>query len=513
MRFSRWPTWPTWIRLLFTVTLGAIAAFGLAPWNLWPLTLLVLLVLPTLLANIPSARQAALIGWALGVGWFGHGLIWIVEPFLVDVSRYGWMAPFALLFMATGGGAFWALAFGVAYRVGKSNLTRILALLLTWSLIEFGRAYLFTGFPWAALAQIWPGTDPSLLLAWIGPHGLALATLMATLLPGWALSQSRGVRTILITTLPALGLIISSLSLGQTRPEMAPLTTKAIRLIQPNAPQDQKWHPDFAWGFFDRQIAFTKADSDGGPRPDLIVWPETAIPVLLDDAAATLETISIAAAGSPVFLGIQRKQGGRYYNSSILLDGQGQIAERYDKHHLVPFGEYIPFGDLAAKFGLFGLAAQGRSGFSAGPGPRTLNIDGIGKALPLICYEVVFPQDVGGTDDRPDYLLQITNDAWFGTNSGPYQHLAQARMRAIEQGLPMIRVANTGVSAMIDPWGRITASIPLGQAGFVDALLPMPRNPTYYARTGDTPVFVLLLIASIGLIWLQSRGNGRIQDI
>ena len=503
MKLSRWPTWA---RLLFIVALGAIAAFGLAPWGVWPLTLLVLTGLPILLGTTPSARDATLIGWALGIGWFGHGLIWIVEPFLVDVARYGWMAPFAILLMATGGGAFWALAFGVAHRFGQSSLTRILALILTWSLVEFGRAYLFTGFPWAALAQIWPGTDTALLLAWIGPHGLALVTLVATLLPGWALSQSRRVRTILVTILPASGLIISSIVLGQSRPALAPLTSKTIRLIQPNAPQDQKWHPDFAWGFFDRQIAFTSANSDAGPRPDLIIWPETAIPVLLDDAAATLEAIAIAAAGSPVFLGIQRKQSGRYYNSSILLDGQGQIVERYDKHHLVPFGEYIPFGDLAARFGLFGLAAQGGSGFFAGPGPRTLNIEGIGKALPLICYEVVFPQDVGGAKERPDYLLQITNDAWFGTNSGPYQHLAQARMRAIEQGLPMIRVANTGVSAMIDPWGRITADIPLGQAGFIDAVLPAPRDPSLYARTGDSPVIVMLLIAAIGLFGLQSRG-------
>ncbi len=506
MRIGRWPTLA---RLLFTVALGAIAAFGLAPWGIWPLTLLALLGLPMLLANIPSARQAALIGWALGIGWFGHGLIWIVEPFLVDIARYGWMAPFALLLMATGGGAFWALAFGVAHRFGQSSLTRILALILIWSLVEFGRAYLFTGFPWAALAQIWPGTDTALLLAWIGPHGLALSTLMATLLPGWALSQPGRVRTIFITTLPALGLVIFSVTLGQFRPMTPPLTTKTIRLIQPNAPQHQKWHPDFSWGFFDRQIAYTNADSDTGPRPDLIVWPETAIPVLLEDASASFATITKAADGIPVVLGVQNRQGTRYYNSLVYLDDKGQVADRYDKHHLVPFGEYVPFGDLAAQFGIHGLAAQAGAGFSAGPGPQILNIGGIGKALPLICYEVVFPQDVGGANQRPDYLLQITNDAWFGTNSGPYQHLAQARMRAIEQGLPMIRVANTGVSAMIDPWGRITADIPLGEAGFVDAILPSPRDPTLYAHTGDTPVIVLLLIAGIGLFGLQSRGIQR----
>lgn len=500
--------WPLPVRSGIAALLGALGVLGLAPWGLWPVTLIVLLAVPGLFLSASSARQAALIGWALGAGWFAHSLIWIVEPFLVDVARYGWMAPFAIMLMAAVGGLFWALAFGTAYRVARSDLGRVIALILTWSLVEFARAYMLTGFPWAALAQIWPGSDVALLLAWIGPHGLALVTLLITLLPGLALIRPGTRRARLASLAPALALVGLSIWLAQARPERAPLTGNIIRLIQPNAPQHQKWDPAFARTFFDRQIAFTRAPAhDNGPRPDLIVWPETSVPVLLENAAPALEMIAGAAAGSPVVLGIQRTEGARFFNSMIHLDQSGQVSGLYDKHHLVPFGEYVPLGDLAARFGIYGMAPQLGAGFSAGPGPEVMDLGGLGKALPLICYEAVFPQDVGGAGERPDILLQITNDAWFGKHSGPYQHLAQAQMRAIEQGLPMIRAANTGISAMIDPWGRITAQLALGQAGFVDAELPEPGAPTFYSRFGDVPVFLLLLFVTLGLWGMQSRAR------
>ncbi len=227
--------------------------------------------------------------------------------------------------------------------------------------------------------------------------------------------------------------------------------------------------------------------------------------MLLNEAAPTLERIAQAARGADVVLGIQRYEGWRIYNSLIRLDGAGELAGLYDKHHLVPFGEYVPLGDLAARIGLYGFAAQEGQGYSAGPGPRLLDLGALGPALPLICYEAVFPQDVAGVPELPRLLLQITNDAWFGTHSGPYQHLAQARMRAIEQGLPLLRAANTGVSALIGPRGAVIRSIPLGQAGYVDALLPAPLPPTVYARSGDWPVFLLLLLAGIAFKVVQWR--------
>ena len=203
-------------------------------------------------------------------------------------------------------------------------------------------------------------------------------------------------------------------------------------------------------------------------------------------------------------MGIQRSDGPRIYNSMVYLDEQGRQSGLYDKHHLAPFGEYVPFGNVLARFGIAGLASTTGHGFSAGPGAAVMNAGALGQALPLICYEAVFPQDVLAAPERADFILQITNDAWFGTRSGPYQHLAQAQMRAIEQGLPMMRAANTGVSAMIDPLGRITKQLPLGQAGFVDAVLPHPMMPTHYSRIGDIPVLIVLL-ATFLLLWRGVR--------
>lgn len=490
-------------RIGLAAALGALAALGLAPFNAWPLTLAALICVPSLLIGARSPWQAIWTGWALGTGYFAVGMVWIIEPFLVDVARYGWMAPFALVFLSAGLALFWAVAFGAACALGRSPTSKTLLLICTWSLAEFARAYVLTGFPWAALAQIWTDTPVILLLAWVGPHGVAVLTLLAALPVGLVLQCNMTRLGRLVLFVPAVGLAGLIFAAGQSHQPVT-LTTKTVRLIQPNARQDQKWNPDLIPMFFQRQVDFTAA----GPRPDLIVWPETAVPTLLAHAEPAFDVITGAAAGTPVVLGIQRRDGARLFNSMVYIDGTGSVVETYDKHHLVPFGEYFPFGDLAARFGLRGFAAQDGDGYSSGAGAQLMPMGALGHAVPLICYEAVFPQDVSAAPGRGDFLLQITNDAWFGDWSGPYQHLAQARMRAVEQGLPMIRVANTGVSAMIDPLGQITDSIPLGEAGFIDAILPAPLPKTIYARNGDVPILFILFGVLLGLIGF-SRRHGR----
>jgi apolipoprotein N-acyltransferase len=274
-----------------------------------------------------------------------------------------------------------------------------------------------------------------------------------------------------------------------------------VRLIQPNAPQHEKWDPEKIQGFFDRQLAFSAA---GEGRPDLIVWPETAVPVMLENAARTLEVISDAAGGVPVVVGLQRREELRLFNTLALVEAGGSVAAVYDKHHLVPFGEYMPYGDVLAQWGIHGMASKDGQGFSSGPGAQVIEMGALGRALPLICYEGVFAQDLRAAPGRADFILLITNDAWFGKFSGPYQHLAQARLRSVEFGLPMIRVANTGVSAMIDAAGRVTESLPLGEAGWRDAALPPPLPPTVYARLGDAPMLAIFLVL-LGLSRLDHR--------
>ena len=489
---------PLWQRMALAGIAGAIGALGLAPVGAWPLSLLALAGLTGLFLSATSPRAAAGIGWAFATGWFAHGLIWIVEPFLVEPDIYGWMAPFALVLMAGGLALFWAVPFWVAQRLGMTPGARVAVLIVALSFGEFGRAYLLTGFPWAALAQIWVDTPVALLLAWIGPQGLALATLLVAMLPALALTR-RSPRRLALSLLPALALGGATLIAAyQPAPEAS---DHVVRVVQPNAPQNQKWDPAYIPVFFNRQIDFTAAEAP----PDLVVWPESALPVWLNQAEPTFERIAGAARGAQVVVGLQRYEGERIYNSAAFLGADGQLAAVYDKHHLVPFGEYMPFAALAARLGLFGLAAQRGQGYSAGPGPALVSLGDLGPALPLICYEAVFPQDVNGAPGRAALLLQLTNDAWFGTRVGPYQHLAQARMRAIEQGLPLVRSANTGVSAVIGPRGAVIASIPLGQAGWTDAPLPRPLPPTVYARTGDWPVILLLLLAAIAFGVVQSR--------
>jgi apolipoprotein N-acyltransferase len=506
-------TLPGWLRsvpksALPVALAGALLSRALAPHHdLWVIPV-ALGTLSWLALRAETWRKGGALGWWFGLGYFGLGMSWIVEPFLVDPERHAWMAPFGLAFLAGGLALFWGAALGLAVRISPRNgVRRVVALIVGWSLAEFARAYVLTGFPWAAFGQFWIDTPLSGGLRWFGPQGLALVTLAGILpVPLLLLRQaSWQVRGTGAAAPLALGMLWAVLSGGQSpvEPE-GNQSAVTIRLIQPNAPQDQKWHPDHMHRFFQRQLDYT-ASPAAGPEPSLIVWPETAVPSLLEHAETVLRKVAEAAEGAPVVLGMQRSEDLRYFNSLVVLGADGQVSGLYDKQHLVPFGEYVPFGDVMARFGLHGFAATSGAGFSAGPGPALLEVPGIGQVLPLICYEAVFPQDVNGAPSRPDLLVQITNDAWFGTRSGPYQHLVQARMRAIEQGVPMVRSANTGVSAMIAPDGRITHMLPLGQAGYLDAPLPQAAPPTIYGRSGDWPVLLFLLVALTGLLWAQRR--------
>jgi apolipoprotein N-acyltransferase len=275
--------------------------------------------------------------------------------------------------------------------------------------------------------------------------------------------------------------------------------------LQPNAAQAEKWLPGNAQKFFDRQLDFSAVPAP--EEPALVVWPETAVPFLLERAGLALAQIALSAGDAHSLVGIQHSDDwGRWYNSAALVTPDGEVSDLYDKHHLVPFGEYMPVRWLFRWLDIAGLAANDSSGYWPGPGPQVIPVPGVGKVLPLICYEAIFPQDILQSPERPDLLVQITNDAWFGTFSGPYQHLAQARMRAIETGLPMVRSANTGVSAVIAPNGQVMQQIPLGQDGFIDVRLPAAKPAPIYSQTGDWGALVLIL----GIFWMGVRFRGNI---
>ncbi|WP_371742108.1 apolipoprotein N-acyltransferase [Citreicella sp. C3M06] len=493
---------PRWLRLALAIGAGAVFGLGQAPWNLPWLAFAGLIVAVAMLRAAQTPREAAGIGWGVGLGYFGLVLSWVIEPFQIDAATTGWMAPFALFLLAAGLALFWALAFwGAAHATARR---RLLALAVCWAAAEFARAYLFTGFAWAMLGSFWLETPVIQWSAVIGPHGLNLVTvLLAGLIVAarhWA--AALGSAALLAVLLLGGQVLTPPLQDLEGRP--------VVRLVQPNAAQRDKWDPSRMQGFFDRQVGFT-ADMarNGYERPSLVIWPETAVPTLLNNAEELLGVVSDAAFPGKVALGIQREEDGRWYNSLVVAGLGGKIEEVYDKHHLVPFGEYMPAAALFRHIGVGGLAQRAQSGYSAGPGPHLVDLgDELGQALPLICYEAVFPQDVRMHPMRPDFLLQVTNDAWFGAFSGPYQHLAQARMRAIEQGLPLVRAANTGVSAVIDGAGRVIDSLGLGEAGFIDEHLPPPLRVTPYSVAGDLPMLPVLLL--LGLVaFVKRRGVSR----
>ncbi len=481
-------------RGLAALGLGIVAALGQAPFDL-PIAMLGAMTLIVALTNgVSEPRRAAVLGWLFGLGYFAVVLHWIVSPFLVDAARHGWMAPFAVVLMASGAAVFWGAAFWIARWLSP----RSWPLILCWPAVEMLRAYIFTGFPWATPAQTTVDVLLGQVLAFVGPYGVTL------MLVAFAVAASNA-RTLIVRSALVLGAAVLVVLPPLTPPAM--LTDQVVRLIQPNAAQDQKWDPDMIPVFFARQLEFTAAPAQ--VAPSVVIWSETAIPWALERADAAIQQIAQAAGGAPVLLGVQRSENGRYFNSLAVIGRDGTVQDVYDKHHLVPFGEYFPLSSWAAKLGLFGLAAQVGGGYSAGPGARLVEVGTLGPVLPLICYEAVFAHDVNAAPARPNLIVQVTNDAWFGRGAGPLQHLAQARMRAIEQGVPVARAANTGVSAMIDPKGRVLQNLPLGEAGYIDAAVPLPLSPTLYSRTKDWPMLGLFLI---GLVLLGFRRRFRNTD-
>ena len=458
--------------------LGAVAALGQAPLGFWWATLAALAGLVLLLGRVSDRRGTFLTGLCAGTGYFALALNWIIEPFLIDAAKTGWMAPFAVVLLSAGLGLFWAAAAALARLFPR----RALGFVVAFVALEWLRGVIFTGFPWAMLGHVWIGTPLDQLAAQGGPSLLSLMTLLAATLPVlWHWRGALGSAVVLGGAL-AFGVW----RLGQPLP---PPLEPTLRLVQPNAEQLAKWDPNRAEEFLDRLLTLTAKD---GPA-DLTIWPETAVPYMLEYSPEVADMVVGASMGRPAVTGIQRADGDRFYNSLRVLERDGVETARYDKAHLVPFGEYIPFGDLAfAWFGLKAFAAQAGNTYSAGPGPQVLNLGRFGKVLPLICYEAIFPRDVNAAPERADWMLQITNDAWFGTLTGPFQHFAQARLRAIEQGLPLIRVANTGVTAVVDAHGRVVEELPFGEMAALDTHIPGALPPTPYARWGDGPLALLL---------------------
>lgn len=461
---------------LAALGLGALAAVALPPVHAIPV---LLVSVPGLLALLDGARGpwvAARRGWWFGLGHHVLGLYWITEAILFEAERFWWLVPLAVPATAAVLAVFIAAACGVA-RLASPGWPRVLALAGAWVLADLARQFVLTGFPWNPWGSVWeiPGTLGDVFIqpaAWIGVHGLTLATLLLAATPalGWRWRIGAGA---MLAVWAAFGLI-------RLHTPSSPPAALNVVLVQGNVAQGQKWNQDLAVRIFQHYLALSEPGlTPAGDGPVVEIWPETAFPGLLQIDEPARQAIVQTTHGAPTLVGSVRFDEQRRPRNSLLavVDG-GAIAGIYDKWHLVPFGEYIP--DWLP----LPIMVMPGGGFASGPGPRTLHVPGLPPFGVLICYEAIFPGEIVERNDRPAWLVNVTNDAWFGNSTGPRQHLAAARIRAVEEGLPLMRVANTGISAAFDARGRELGRLDMQQTGTLAVALPGPLPETLFARFG-----------------------------
>ncbi|MBU6475683.1 MAG: apolipoprotein N-acyltransferase [Alphaproteobacteria bacterium] len=480
-------------RYALAFVLGALMVLAMPPFGAFPVLLISIPGMVWLCQGAATKTKSFLTGWVFGAGYFIFGLYWISDALFVDIQQFWWVLPLSLVI----GPVIVALYYGfiplLAWRYRKNDAAYALTFVTAFAAIEWVRGHAFTGFPWNLPGYAWMHVLPVMQTSAVtGIYGLTLLTLL------WAAMPAFGKKTV-------LALLVSFLlveAVGKARLMFHPVMqfkNYTVRIVQPDIAESFKWNRAEMRHNFDHVLALTSAPSRLSQAITFVIWPETALigdlgqyPELAQYVAARLPDNSVG------ILGDLRNVGTRYYNSVSVLNKKAQVLDTYDKHHLVPFGEYIPF----RKYIDMTPIAAGISGigdFTRGKGVVTLdNLGNLPKPSPLICYEAIFPDAVAlGGKQRPDWLVNVTNDAWYGMTTGPHQHFQSARVRAIEEGLPLVRAANTGISATVDPLGRIIGMRPLDVSGDLDTILPAPLPPTLYARYGDKLFFLMLIVLGV----------------
>jgi apolipoprotein N-acyltransferase len=494
----------SWRALAAGVIAGALAALAMPPLYWLPLAVVGLVAFVWLWDGAPTAGSALLRGWAWGLGHFAVGSYWVLEAFFVPPADYALLGPPMVLGLAALLGFFPAMAAWTAKKLALRwafvavGWRRLVVLAILWTVAEWLRGHVFTGYPWNPLAHVWAFATPLLQgAAVVGVYGLGTISFLVLAAPaaGWrAAAAALGV----VVLMGVGGLV----AMGSADDRSAgPL----LRIVQPNVPQADKWRPENQERELRKLLELSRRD--GFDKVKAVIWPETAVPFIIQPQSPALLALAQAVPPGGYLLAGAARAGERVqdgvWNSLLAVDSAGAVVATYDKVQLVPFGEYIPFHrELAPISGLIG-----RGSFEVGPSFVTLALPGLPPFSPLICYEAIFPGAVTGPGPRPQWLLNITNDAWFGVSSGPYQHLTSARLRTIEEGLPMVRAANTGVSAVIDAYGRVLASLDMDRQGVIDHVLPPARAATPYARWHDG--MLLLLVCLLALLAIPIRTRSR----
>lgn len=494
---------PPWQARTGLVVAGAASALAMPPVDAWPLMALGFSYALLRLDAAPGRMRTQFVdGWLFGAGYFAVSLHWIAFAFLVEAETYLWMMPFMLAALALGMALYWGVAAVAARLVARQGLPLALAFAASLAIAEWLRGILFTGFPWAAPGLAADGMGAVAQAAsLIGMTGLTLLIGLWAMLPAVLLAHRSGrlAGLLLLALLPAFWAFGAW---REAQPDLPPVAGVKLRIVQPDIPQGEKWTSANARPIFDRLLDLSRRGPDGTDLSgiSIVVWPESALPFLVDESGeAGREIAALLGAGRSLAMGAIRRhpkgvKDAAFHNSLLVYSGDGAVTGHYDKWRLVPGGEFLPFEWLLEPLG-FRRVVTVPGSLAAGAGPGTVAFPGAPDAAVLICYEAVFPDFLYPRGHRPGWLLNVTNDAWFGHSAGPYQHLAQARMRAIEEGLPVVRAANTGISAVIDARGRLTARLALGQAGQIDSPLPSALEATPYSRIGSLWLAILAACA------------------
>ena len=515
-------------RRCMAIAAGACGALAMPPFDFFPALILPMSAAIWLIdgcvsgsrpgglsSRLKGAFEAAKDGYWLGLGFFLAGLWWLGTAFLVEADRFAWAMPLGVVGLPAALSGFFAFGFAVARLMWSTGAQRIFALAAGLGLAEWLRSVLFTGFPWNALGMSLGSTPlTAQAAAFVGLHGLTVIAIFLAAAPA-TLTDKEPARNFLKPTLLAC-LAFAALLLGGLIRISAPATSLEpgvrLRIMQPNLPQDVKFRPEEMEKILTKYLSLS--DSSTSPRNSGIadvthlIWPESPFPVVLANNPRYMQKIAaFLPEGSTLVTGAikaeKQASGNRqtlYMNSIYVVDADGALVDSYDKVHLVPFGEYLPFQTLLEYLHLRQFV-QIPGGFTPGERRGPLRVPGLPMVAPLICYEAIFPGAVTPVSVRPGLLLNVTNDAWFGATPGPYQHFAQARLRAIEEGLPLVRAANSGISAIIDPLGRTISELPLGAEGVLDGPLPGRLPPTVFSRFPITAPFLVLFLAFTGALW------------
>ena len=505
-----------WRRATIAFLAGTASALAMAPIYAWPVLFLTLPVLVWLVDGSAGGRRSAAwaaagAGWCFGFGYFLVGLYWIGYAFLVDAKTFGWLLPVAVAGLPAYLAIFTALGLAAARLIWVRGPERVLALAATLTIAEWLRGHVLTGFPWNTFGYAL--SEPLALAQSVTLVGIwGLTFLAVAIFASPAVLADDKTDTPHPYRVPLIGLLILAGLTGYGALRLSTHPTEFVsgvklRIMQPNLQQDLKFNYSAKNEVMARYLRLsdraTGPGSNGAHDFTHLIWPEAAFPFFLTrEPDALAQIAALLKPSTELITGAVRAgsvtEAGRVkdaYNSIYVIDGDGSIRAVYDKVHLVPFGEYLPFQRLLESFGLQQLTKVA-GGFSSGDRRRRINVAGAPPMLPLICYEAVFPGEAVPKSERPGWLVNVTNDGWFGISSGPYQHLQQARMLAIAEGLPLVRAANTGISAVIDPVGRIVKSLPLGGEGVLDAPLPRAENPTIYVKFGNY-LLILFLVVSL----------------